>query len=123
MKHLFKVLLIALSFSKSLMADPQTNKIIAVQQAKIKAQDAAITKLTNELKALTAKVDEQKTSIANLATTVAGKIVYADPPIGGWYDSFDLDRSADNWCKSQGYVGGVANHQALGNNRGLFCFK
>ncbi|WP_141735011.1 hypothetical protein [Oligoflexus tunisiensis] len=123
MKHMFKVLILTLSLSSRLMADPQTDKVIAIQQAQIQAQEAAILKLTNDLKALTAKLEEQKASIANLSTAVAGKILYADPPIGGWYDSFDMDRGADHWCKNQGYLGGVANHQAQGNNRGLFCFR
>jgi hypothetical protein len=123
MKNAFKAIIPALIFSNSLMANPQTDKIIAIQQAKIQVQEAALLKLTNELKALSAKVEEQRAAIANVSSTVAGKILYADPPIGGWYDSFDLDRSADEWCLGKGYLGGVANHQALGNNRGLFCFK
>jgi hypothetical protein len=110
-------------YSSSLMAGPEADKIIAIQQAKIQAQEVALLKLTNELKALTAKVEEQRIAIANVSSTVAGKILYADPPIGGWYDSFNLDRSADEWCRNKGYLGGVANHQALGENRGLFCFK
>lgn len=123
MKPILQAFIPALIFSNSLMAEPQTSKVIAIQQARIQAQEAAISRLTDELKALTAKVEEQRISLANVSSTVAGRILYADPPIGGWYDSFELDRSADQWCKDKGYLGGVANHQAKDNNRGLFCFK
>jgi small-conductance mechanosensitive channel len=127
-------------FSTMLPAEQSQNlqKTLAVQQAQIQkmAQDLeALQKALADIQKALSESQKQSTEQINklrgdleaarqqLSTQIAEKVRYFDPEIGGDFNSFEMTRSADNFCKTNGFLGGVANLQARLAHRGVFCFR
>jgi|GEM_PF-5844849 hypothetical protein len=123
-----------------LSADQNQNlsKTLAIQQAQIQKMSKDIETLRNALADTQKSLSESQKQTADLenklrsdldsarqqlSSQIAEKVRYFDPEIGGDFNSFEMTRSADNFCKTNGFLGGVANLQARLAHRGVFCFR